>query len=101
MQFESLRVAPSGSNANVIRLEPPVCITFQEIDGLIASLQKVCDMLRRRDAFPLAAGVCADSIAQVPAREVSFTETESLPKPILVRASFPPPPLLLLTHVRV
>jgi predicted amino acid dehydrogenase len=38
-------------------------------------------MLRRRDAFPLAAGVCADSIAQVPARDVSFKETESLPKP--------------------
>lgn len=80
LQFESLRVAPSGSNANVIRLEPPVCITFAEIDGLIASLQKVCDMLRRRDAFPLAAGVCADSIADVPAREVSFKETETRPK---------------------
>jgi acetylornithine/succinyldiaminopimelate/putrescine aminotransferase/predicted amino acid dehydrogenase len=72
LQFEALRVAPSGSNSNVIRLEPPACITFAEIDGLISALQKVFDMLRRGDAFALAATICADSIPVVPVRDDSF-----------------------------
>ncbi len=80
LQHEKLRVAPSGSNANVIRLEPPACISLAEIDGLIASLQKVCEMLRRRDAFPLAAGVCADLIPEMPAREANFQDDRILPK---------------------
>lgn len=80
LQHERLRVAPSGSNANVIRLEPPACITLAEIDDLTAALQRVCDMLRRRDAFPLAAGVCADLIAEVPGRSESFQMEQPVPK---------------------
>ncbi|WP_263138719.1 aminotransferase class III-fold pyridoxal phosphate-dependent enzyme [Pseudomonas sp. RIT-PI-AD] len=80
LQHEALRVAPSGSNANVIRLEPPACISLVEIDGLIAALQKVCEMLRRRDAFPLAAGVCSDLIPAMPAREQNFEDDRVLPK---------------------
>lgn len=60
LQHEALRVAPSGSNPNVIRLEPPACISCEEIDRLTAALWRVCDMIRRRDALPLAAAVCAD-----------------------------------------
>lgn len=81
LQHEKLRVAPSGSNANVIRLEPPACISFSEIDSLLAALQKVCEMLRRRDAFPLVAGVCADLIPEVGVREDSFQEPANGPKP--------------------
>lgn len=76
LQFEALRVAPSGSNSNVIRLEPPACITLSEIDKLIAALKRVCDMLRRGDALPLAAGICADSMPAVPARQNDFRVTE-------------------------
>jgi len=77
LQHEALRVAPSGSNANVIRLEPPACISFAEIDKLMEGLQKVCEMLRRRDAFPLVAGVCADLIPSVPHRMEEFSGGET------------------------
>lgn len=81
LQHEHLRVAPSGSNANVIRLEPPACISFAEIDGLIAALQRVCEMLRRRDSLPLAAGVCADLIPQLAPREENFQDDSIVAKP--------------------
>ncbi|MCC6077436.1 aminotransferase class III-fold pyridoxal phosphate-dependent enzyme [Pseudomonas sp. GCM10022188] len=80
LQHERLRVAPSGSNANVIRLEPPACISFAEIDELTGALQRVCEMLRRRDAFPLAAGVCADQISEVPPRTDNFVMEQTFPK---------------------
>ncbi|MET1077025.1 MAG: aminotransferase class III-fold pyridoxal phosphate-dependent enzyme [Pseudomonas sp.] len=80
LQHEKLRVAPSGSNPNVIRLEPPACIGYGEMDGLIAALQNVCEMLRRRDAFPLAAGVCADLIPTLAPRDTSFREEPADPK---------------------
>ncbi len=81
LQHEHLRVAPSGSNANVIRLEPPACISHAEIDGLLAALQRVCEMLRRRDALPLAAAVCADLLPEVLPREESFGGESPRPKP--------------------
>lgn len=92
LQFEALRVAPSGSNSNVIRLEPPACITFSEIDGLIGALHKVCDMLHRNDAFPLAATVCNNLIPVVPARDVSFQVAAHIntpqDTPIVARVAF-------------
>ncbi len=51
------------------------------MDRLIAALQTVCDMLRRRDAFPLAAGVCADLIPELAPREEDFLKVHSVPKP--------------------
>ncbi|MGX1125150.1 aminotransferase class III-fold pyridoxal phosphate-dependent enzyme [Pseudomonas sp. HLS-6 TE3448] len=72
LKFEAMRVAPSGSNSNVLRLEPPACISFAEIDALIVALSKVCDLLQRGDAFPLAAGVCADTVDRVDARSTTF-----------------------------
>ncbi|WP_412461491.1 aminotransferase class III-fold pyridoxal phosphate-dependent enzyme [Pseudomonas sp. SC11] len=72
LQFEGVRVAPSGSNSNVLRLEPPVCVTQAEMDALLLAMGKVCDLLQRGDALPLAAGVCADSIDQVAPRDTAF-----------------------------
>lgn len=62
LQHEAMRVAPSGSNANVLRLEPPATVSMAEMDALVSALGRVCDFLRRGDAMPLAAGVCADQI---------------------------------------
>ncbi len=73
LQHEALRVAPSGSNSNVIRLEPPACISLAQIDRLIGALQRVCEHLRRRDSLPLAAGVCADQIPQLAERNEQFS----------------------------
>ncbi|PWB35341.1 pyridoxalphosphate dependent aminotransferase [Pseudomonas sp. SDI] len=72
LQFEGMRVAPSGSNSNVLRLEPPACISHGEIDALLLALAKVCDLLQRGDALPLAAGVCADSIERPVPRATCF-----------------------------
>ncbi|WP_447893084.1 aminotransferase class III-fold pyridoxal phosphate-dependent enzyme [Pseudomonas marginalis] len=92
LQFEALRVAPSGSNSNVIRLEPPACISFAEIDGLIKALQKVCDLLQRGDAFPLAATICHDLIPAVAPRDTGFQVTAhaNAPQdtPIVARVAF-------------
>lgn len=76
LQFEHLRVAPSGSNSNVLRLEPPACIDKAQMDALLVALGKVCDLLQRGDAFPLAASVCADSIEQVAPRPERFQVIE-------------------------
>ncbi len=92
LQFQALRVAPSGSNSNVIRLEPPACITFAEIDGLIGALQTVCDMLQRGDAFPLAATVCSDLIPVIAPRDTGFQVAAAAhatqDTPIVARVAF-------------
>ncbi|MBI2381218.1 MAG: aminotransferase class III-fold pyridoxal phosphate-dependent enzyme [Gammaproteobacteria bacterium] len=72
LQHEALRVAPSGSNANVLRLEPPATISLAEIDTLITALGRVCDFLQRGDALPLAAGVLADLAPELAPRQTDF-----------------------------
>lgn len=62
LQQERIRVAPSASNPNVLRLEPPACIDAEGIARVLEAMERVCTMLRRRDALPIAASICADRV---------------------------------------
>jgi acetylornithine/succinyldiaminopimelate/putrescine aminotransferase/predicted amino acid dehydrogenase len=91
LQYEAMRVAPSGSNSNVLRLEPPATISMTEMDALIAALGRVCDFLRRGDAMPLAAGVCADQIPVLAPSQTDYRVIDaSVPvtTPIVAKVAF-------------
>lgn len=47
----NIRVAPSSSAPNVLRLEPTIHITEQELSQLIAGLHDVCKVLKNQDSY--------------------------------------------------
>ncbi|NNG41920.1 aminotransferase class III-fold pyridoxal phosphate-dependent enzyme [Pseudoalteromonas sp. NEC-BIFX-2020_002] len=46
-----IRVAPSSSAPNVVRLEPTIHVTELEIDQLITGLEDVCKVLQYQDSY--------------------------------------------------
>lgn len=53
LRTEGIRVVPTGSAPNVLRLEPSIYITDDEIDRLDVALDRVCRILQNQDALHL------------------------------------------------
>lgn len=58
LKAEKIRIAPTGSAPNVLRMEPSIYITNDEIRFLIQALDRVCLMLKQQDALPLVHCLC-------------------------------------------
>ena len=53
LRAHRLRLAPTASATNTLRVQPSVILSDQEIDRLAAGLRDVCLLLRNQDAAPL------------------------------------------------
>ncbi|HSC79091.1 MAG TPA: aminotransferase class III-fold pyridoxal phosphate-dependent enzyme [Chitinolyticbacter sp.] len=59
LRVEGIRLAPTGSAPNVLRLEPSVHIGDGEIDRLFAALDRVCRILRHEDTLHFVHLLCS------------------------------------------
>lgn len=49
----NVRVAPSSSAPNVVRLEPSIHLSLEDIDTVINAFEEVCNVIRHQDAYYL------------------------------------------------
>ena len=49
LNVHNIRVAPFLNNPMTLRLQPPLTITYEEMDYVISIIEKVCDILDARD----------------------------------------------------
>ncbi len=68
LRSEGIRVAPTGSAPNVLRLEPSAYIESAQIQLLICALDRLCEILRRGDTMHLVFPLVK------PAREIPRSE---------------------------
>lgn len=60
LNVEGIRIAPSFSSGTVLRIEPPLIVTRNECDRLIAALRRTLSILRQRNAAQLTSFLAAD-----------------------------------------
>jgi acetylornithine/succinyldiaminopimelate/putrescine aminotransferase/predicted amino acid dehydrogenase len=64
LRSEGIRIVPTGSAPNVLRLEPSIYITDRDIEHLEAALARVCRFLRCQDALHLVYPLSDRSLAK-------------------------------------
>lgn len=94
LQQERIRVAPSASNSNVLRLEPPACIPEADISRLLDALARVCILLRSRDLQPIVISVCREGGPSV----LPNPAVPSVPAPVPVPGK-PRPGVAFVNHL--
>lgn len=53
LQKFQIRIAPTLSNSNTLRLQPPACITEEDCDFLCVGLDALCSILSRGNSYAL------------------------------------------------
>ncbi len=74
-----LRVFPTLSNSDTLRLEPPYCVSAQDCERLIGGLRRLCEAIEKQNTYELLRFVAGD-------------ETPGTEGPIADRRRPAPPP---------
>jgi predicted amino acid dehydrogenase len=68
LREHGIRVAPTGSSPNTIRIQPPALIDDRQIAQVLAGFQQLCQIISRQDTYHLAHAMAAAGPG--PARKV-------------------------------
>ena len=77
-----IRVAPSASAPNVVRMEPNICMTAKDIDLLVDAFTDVCRTLQYQDAYYFLRFLSKDCPQRAQRRELKDFRSQGKP-PVL------------------